>query len=65
MLIFEDANLLQKALDPSIWPLRVIMREWIYYSNRNKTESAKSNSKESNSVPTTDTPAQMDTQNSS
>ena len=27
---------LEKALDPNIWPLRVKVREWVYYSNRNK-----------------------------
>ena len=27
---------LSKALDPAIWPLRVKVREYIYYSNKNK-----------------------------
>ena len=38
--ISVPAAQLQQALDPTIWPLRVKVREWIYYSNRNKTNSS-------------------------
>ena len=39
---------LEKALDPSIWPLRVRVREYIHYSNKPKSSqnSRKGNSSE-------------------
>ena len=27
------SDIIDKALDPGIWPLRVKVREWVYYSN--------------------------------
>ena len=44
--ISVPAAQLQQALDPSIWPLRVKVREWIYYSNRNKANSSERTSTE-------------------
>ena len=32
---------LDKALDPGIWPLRVKVREWVYYGNKNKKRETK------------------------
>ena len=37
--ISVKAEDLQKALDPSIWPLRVKVREFIYYSKKNTRPS--------------------------
>ena len=37
------ASDIDKALDPGIWPLRVKVREWVYYSNKNKKRDAESN----------------------
>ena len=37
------ASDIDKALDPGIWPLRVKVREWVYYSNKNKKRHAESN----------------------
>ena len=36
--ISVPATDLAKALDPSIWPLRVRVREYIYYSNKPKKQ---------------------------
>ena len=45
--ISVPAPLLEKALDPGIWPLRVKVREFIHYSNRPK-QSRANEDKESN-----------------
>ena len=43
---------LEKALDPSIWPLRVRVREYIHYSNKPKQSGPHSgqNSRQGNSA---------------
>ena len=39
--ISVPATSLEKALDPTIWPLRVRVREFIHYSNKPKQQSSK------------------------
>ena len=38
--------MLQKALNPSVWPLRVKVREFIHYSKRNQQQKEKSKAQE-------------------
>ena len=35
---------LQKALDPSIWPMRVKVREYVYYSNKKSNSEGREKS---------------------
>ena len=54
---------LDKALDPGIWPLRVKVREWVYYGNKNKKRDSDSKSRDADradapAVPGSETEAQ-------
>ena len=41
------ATQLEKALDPSIWPLRVKVREYIYYPKKKSNQTSDENTNSS------------------